>query len=63
MKGIRYLCSKCRKKLSAGNSHIDAENCIGRKYCDYCESNNDDLQIFGLNEYAKLVEGNKHAKL
>ncbi len=51
---IEYVCYDCGKKLKL--SGFDAVNEIGRKYCSFCGSNDDDLEVIGKEEYDKAVK-------
>lgn len=53
---IKYLCSECSKQLEL--SGIKAVNEIGRKSCDVCGSNDDDLCVVSAFELVKHVERN-----
>lgn len=44
-----YLCSTCREKLSLSGFH--ATNEIGRKFCEECGGNWDDLEVIQREEY------------
>jgi len=54
MQSIRYLCRDCRKYLKVNGFY--AENKVGRKCCDYCGSNYDDLEVFSMEEYNQAVK-------
>jgi hypothetical protein len=53
MSGIIYLCSTCREKLNLSGIH--ATNDVGRKSCEGCGSNEDDLQTIGDEAYQKVL--------
>ena len=58
---ICYLCFKCRRQLKIQG--FDAVNEVGRKYCERCGSNEDDLHVIGKEEYNKSLnsDGKKHS--
>lgn len=45
---IKYLCLRCSKVLNL--SGFDAVNKIGRKYCEGCGNNDDNLLVVDANE-------------
>lgn len=50
---IRLVCYDCRKILKV--SGFPAVNEVGRKYCDRCGSNYDNLHVIGTDEYNKAI--------
>ena len=54
---IRYVCYNCAKKLKLGG--FSAINEVGRKFCDCCGSNDDDLDVVSEDEYNKAMNRNK----
>ena len=50
---IRYVCYNCSKTLNV--SGFKAVNEIGRKSCDRCGSNDDDLLVVELGAYCKSL--------
>ena len=54
---IRYVCYNCSLKLKLRGFH--AINEVGRKYCDRCGSNSDDLQVISEKEYNKAMRRQK----
>ena len=58
---IRYLCGDCQDELGT-RFRLTAENEVGRKSCDRCGSNRDNLYILGLNEFESLPEGGQIGK-
>ena len=54
---IRYVCYDCSLKLKLSGFH--AINEVGRKYCDRCGSNSDDLQVVSEEKYNKSMNADK----
>jgi len=54
---IRYVCYNCSLKLKLSGFH--AINEVGRKYCDRCGSNSDDLQVVSEEKYNKSMNADK----
>lgn len=52
---IRYLCYECRKKANMVDTGFFADNYAGRKSCDNCGSNVNELHVFGVGEFEKIV--------
>jgi DNA-directed RNA polymerase subunit RPC12/RpoP len=52
---IKYLCHDCRKELGSVNVGFHAVNEVGRKSCDRCGSNRDNLNVVNLYTFDKLM--------
>ncbi|MCK5611216.1 hypothetical protein KAR91_55615 [Candidatus Pacearchaeota archaeon] len=53
---IVYLCPSCSKTLGL-NHTISAVNEVGRKYCEHCDSNENNLDVVGKSVYeSKFIE-------
>ena len=52
---IRYLCSDCRIFLCHPAIGFHAVNEVGRKFCDRCGGNRDNLNVVGQEEYERLL--------
>lgn len=53
MKEIKYLCYDCIIELRIDTYFIKAINRVGRKQCDRCGNNQDNLSILSTDEYQK----------
>lgn len=52
---IRYICYGCRKKANDLSAGFRAVNEVGRKSCDSCGGNKDDLNVVGVEEFERLT--------
>jgi len=50
---IIYLCPPCSKIMHAVGFH--ATNEVGRKYCERCDSNKNNLVVINKQSYEKLI--------
>lgn len=51
---IKYLCYNCAKLLNL--SGFDAVNEVGRKHCEGCGDNQDNLTVIGAEECNRAIE-------
>lgn len=51
---IRYLCYNCSKKFGLSGGRADNE--VGRKFCDNCNSNPDYLIIVSKDDFNNRIE-------
>lgn len=57
---IRYVCSECRETLNV--SGFPTVNEVGRKYCDACGSNEDDLEVVDQEKFDIAMKRYQEAK-
>ena len=54
---VKYVCYDCGKKLGLSGAH--AVNEVGRKRCDNCGSNDDDLEFINEHEFNRALNVEK----
>jgi len=59
---IRYMCSECRQLAGKPLAGFRTVNEVGRKSCDNCGSNRDDLNVVGVEVYDSLMGAAKKPK-
>lgn len=57
---MKYLCWDCINTLKATckikiNTHVQAVNEVGRKFCDRCEGNENNLYVYNDDEFNEII--------
>lgn len=60
---IKYLCHDCRRRLGRPEMGWHAVNEVGRKSCDACGSNHDNLNVVAEDQFNEVMGINKKSPL